>query len=270
MNDSEILLKSDSGAVGACRHGDRCSRMHNRPTISQTILIPNMYQSPDATASANDTKGKDYSPEELQEHFDDFYEDVFEELSRFGELEDLHVCDNLADHLVGNVYAKFKDEDGAQAAMNGLLGRYYEGRPIMAEFSPVTDFREATCRQYEENTCTRGGYCNFMHLKPISSRLRKRLFGKSGRSKSSRKRSSSRSRRKSRSRSRDKHHRSSRREKDDDEEHRSSRRSHKDDEEDTRPEPLKMTDEEERRKLIEQWNQQRKQQEANGANEGEE
>jgi len=26
------------------------------------------------------------------------------------------------------------------------------------EFSPVTDFREATCRQYEENTCTRGGY----------------------------------------------------------------------------------------------------------------
>ena len=50
----------------------------------------------------------------------------------------------------------------------GLMGRYYEGRPIMCEFSPVTDFREATCRQYEENTCTRGGYCNFMHLRPIS------------------------------------------------------------------------------------------------------
>ena len=32
----------------------------------------------------------------------------------------------------------------------------------------MTDFREATCRQYEENTCTRGGYCNFMHLRPIS------------------------------------------------------------------------------------------------------
>ena len=47
-------------------------------------------------------------------------------------------------------------------------GRFYAGRPIMCEFSPVTDFREATCRQYEENTCTRGGYCNFMHLRPIS------------------------------------------------------------------------------------------------------
>lgn len=32
----------------------------------------------------------------------------------------------------------------------------------------MTDFREATCRQYEENTCNRGGYCNFMHIKPIS------------------------------------------------------------------------------------------------------
>ncbi|KAI3878019.1 hypothetical protein MKW98_008296 [Papaver atlanticum] len=40
---------------------------------------------------------------------------------------------------------------------------------IIVDFSPVTDFREATCRQYEENTCNRGGYCNFMHLKKISS-----------------------------------------------------------------------------------------------------
>lgn len=32
----------------------------------------------------------------------------------------------------------------------------------------MTDFREATCRQYEENVCNRGGYCNFMHLKKIS------------------------------------------------------------------------------------------------------
>jgi hypothetical protein len=30
----------------ACRHGDRCSRLHNKPTLSQTLLIPNMYQNP--------------------------------------------------------------------------------------------------------------------------------------------------------------------------------------------------------------------------------
>jgi splicing factor U2AF subunit len=98
----------------------------------------------------------------------DFYEDVFEELAQYGEIENLNVCDNLADHMVGNVYVKFREEEGAARALQALQGRYYAGRPVNAEFSPVTDFRESTCRQYEENTCNRGGYCNFMHIKPIS------------------------------------------------------------------------------------------------------
>ena len=38
----------------------------------------------------------------------DFYEDVFEELAKYGEIEYLNVCDNLADHMVGNCYVKFK------------------------------------------------------------------------------------------------------------------------------------------------------------------
>jgi Zinc finger C-x8-C-x5-C-x3-H type (and similar) len=98
----------------------------------------------------------------------DFYEDVFEELAIYGEVENLAVCDNVADHLVGNVYAKFREEEAAAKAVAGLTGRYYAGRPVAPEFSPVSDFRESTCRQYEENTCNRGGYCNFMHIKPIS------------------------------------------------------------------------------------------------------
>merc|ERR1711904_154930 len=32
--------------IGACRHGSRCSRQHNKPTVSPTILLPNMYQHP--------------------------------------------------------------------------------------------------------------------------------------------------------------------------------------------------------------------------------
>jgi len=120
------------------------------------------------------------------------------------------VCDNLADHMVGNVYAKFTDEEAASKALQALQGRFYAGRPILAEFSPVTDFREATCRQFEENTCARGGYCNFMHLKSISRDLRKHLFGRyrrrSPHHRRRRERSRSRSRspaEKQRSRSRD-------------------------------------------------------------------
>lgn len=45
--------------------------------------------------------------EEAQEHFDDFFEDVFVELEdKYGEIEEMNVCDNLGDHLVGNVYVK--------------------------------------------------------------------------------------------------------------------------------------------------------------------
>ena len=47
------------------------------------------------------------SDEDAQEHFDDFFEDVFVELEdKYGEIEEMNVCDNLGDHLVGNVYVK--------------------------------------------------------------------------------------------------------------------------------------------------------------------
>ena len=177
--------------IGACRHGDRCSRLHNRPTISPTLLLSNMYQRPDMITPGVDPQGQPIDPRKIQEHFEDFYEDLFEELSKFGEIESLNVCDNLADHMVGNVYIQFKEEEQADAALRALQGRFYSGRPIIADFSPVTDFREATCRQFEENSCNRGGYCNFMHVKQIGRELRRKLFGRYQRSRGSRSRSRS-------------------------------------------------------------------------------
>jgi hypothetical protein len=73
---------------------------------------------------------------------------------------------------VGNVYAKFGDEEEADDALKGLAGRYYAGRLLEVEFSPVTDFREARCRQYDEGQCTYGPYCNFLHLKRIGRYVR--------------------------------------------------------------------------------------------------
>lgn len=190
--------------IGACRHGDRCSRLHTKPTISQTVLLVNIYQSPELTVANDPEAAARLDPRKVQEHFEDFYEDIFEEMAKYGEIENLNVCDNTSDHMVGNVYVKFKEEEEAMAALSALNGRFYGGRPIIAEFSPVTDFREATCRQYEENICSRGGLCNFMHLKPISRDLRKVLFGRYKSSKRSRSRSRDRGKgRKDRSRSRD-------------------------------------------------------------------
>ncbi|KAL0543701.1 hypothetical protein IC582_018804 [Cucumis melo] len=183
--------------IGACRHGDRCSRLHTKPSISPTLLLSNMYQRPDMITPGVDPQGQALDPRKVQDHFEDFYEDLFEELSKYGDLESLNICDNLADHMVGNVYVQFREEEQAANALHNLNGRFYAGRPIIVDFSPVTDFREATCRQYEENVCNRGGYCNFMHLKKISRELRRRLFGRSRRR---------RSRSRSRSQSPHKHH----------------------------------------------------------------
>merc|ERR1719356_1585619 len=117
--------------------------------------------------------------QEMQEHYDNFFEDVFVECEdKYGQVEEMNVCDNLGDHLVGNVYVKFKKEDDALKACTDLNNRWFGGRPIYAELTPVTDFREACCRQYETGECTRSGFCNFMHLKPISRKLRGELYGR--------------------------------------------------------------------------------------------
>uniref|UniRef100_A0A8C6GJR2 U2 small nuclear RNA auxiliary factor 1-like 4 n=1 Tax=Mus spicilegus TaxID=10103 RepID=A0A8C6GJR2_MUSSI len=132
--------------IGACRHGDRCSRLHNKPTFSQEVFT------------------------ELQE--------------KYGEIEEMNVCDNLGDHLVGNVYVKFRREEDAERAVAELNNRWFNGQAVHAELSPVTDFRESCCRQYEMGECTRGGFCNFMHLRPISRNLRRQLYGRGPRHRS--------------------------------------------------------------------------------------
>ncbi|AWO96010.1 putative splicing factor U2AF 35 kDa subunit-like [Scophthalmus maximus] len=165
--------------IGACRHGDRCSRLHNKPTFSQTILIQNIYRNPQNSAQTADASRCAVSDVEMQEHYDEFFEEVFTEMEeKYGEVEEMNVCDNLGDHLVGNVYVKFRREEDAEKAVMDLNNRWFNAQPIHAELSPVTDFREACCRQYEMGECTRGGFCNFMHLKPISRELRRELYGR--------------------------------------------------------------------------------------------
>jgi splicing factor U2AF subunit len=177
------------------------------------MLLTSMYQPPFNQYAP--TGEPLFDQEEAQKHFEEFYEDVFTELSQFGEVEELNVCANLGDHLMGNVYVKFREEDSARKALETCKGRYYGGRPLICELSPVTDFREARCRQYDMGECARGGFCNFMHLRVVPRDLNRKLTdwqrkvhrrGHRSRSKSrsrSRSRDRRRSSRRSRSRSRD-------------------------------------------------------------------
>uniref|UniRef100_A0A8C3SKW0 Splicing factor U2AF 26 kDa subunit n=1 Tax=Chelydra serpentina TaxID=8475 RepID=A0A8C3SKW0_CHESE len=146
--------------IGACRHGDRCSRLHNKPTFSQTIVLLNLYRNPQNTAQSADGTHCHVSDVEVQEHYDNFFEEVFTELEeKYGEIEEMNICDNLGDHLVGNVYVKFRREEDAERAMRELNNRWFSGQAVRAELSPVTDFRESCCRQYEM-----GEFCVTHHL----------------------------------------------------------------------------------------------------------
>ncbi|KJE88885.1 small nuclear RNA auxiliary factor 1 [Capsaspora owczarzaki ATCC 30864] len=184
--------------MGACRHGARCSRLHIKPTFSPTILLPNFYKSPYPNP-ANPESGP-IDPETMlasQDHFDEFYEDVFTEMEeKYGAVEEMNVCDNLSEHLVGNTYVKFRREEDAERAAEDLNNRWFDGRVVSAELSTVTDFNEACCRQYDIGQCKFGGFCNFMHIKPISKELRREIYGPS---RDHRRRESSRSRSRSRS-----------------------------------------------------------------------
>ncbi len=162
--------------IGACRHGDRCSRNHVKPHFSMTLLVPKMYTPP----TPDPQTGVLPDP---HEHFEDFYEEVLDELKQFGSVEDMVVVENLGEHMNGNTYIKvgccractrlfnfgsrsaflccerifipvsisqFGSEDEAQKALIGLKDRFYAGVLLQPEYSPVTDFRDARCRQHDE------------------------------------------------------------------------------------------------------------------------
>lgn len=161
--------------VGACRKGETCPKKHNQPTGSETLLLSGLYQgTPQAIAIANELPWDDEMYDVAQAHVEQFYEDVFLTVAEYGEVEEVVILDNTTPNLFGNVYVKYYHEDSARLGLRGLTGRYYNGRLINAEFTPVADFREARCRTHHEKRCNLVGTCGFMHMKHIPRALKKR------------------------------------------------------------------------------------------------
>ncbi|XP_058083818.1 zinc finger CCCH domain-containing protein 5 isoform X2 [Magnolia sinica] len=111
--------------TGACRFGSRCSRVHFHPDKSCTLLIKNMYSGPGIAWEQDE--GLEYTDEEVERCYEEFYEDVHTEFLKFGEI------------------INFK---------------------ITCEFVGVTRWKVAICGEYMKSrlkTCTRGTACNFIH-----------------------------------------------------------------------------------------------------------
>ena len=63
------------------------------------------------------------------------------------------------------LYAIHYDEEDAKKCLEEMKDRYFEGKRLYPEYSSVTDFEEARCRQFDSKNCARGLKCNFAHIK---------------------------------------------------------------------------------------------------------
>ncbi|KAL3515765.1 hypothetical protein ACH5RR_022667 [Cinchona calisaya] len=150
--------------TGACRFGSRCSRVHFYPDKSCTLLIKNMYNGPGLAWEQDE--GLEYTEEEVELSFEEFYEDVHTEFLKFGELVNFKVSRNGSYHLRGNVYVHYQSLDSAVLAYSSINGRYFAGKQVNCEFVGVTRWKVAICGEYMKSklkTCSRGTACNFIH-----------------------------------------------------------------------------------------------------------
>ncbi|KAJ8755606.1 hypothetical protein K2173_022201 [Erythroxylum novogranatense] len=150
--------------TGACRFGQRCSRVHFYPDKACTLLIKNMYNGPGLAWEQDE--GLEYTDEEVDCSYEEFYEDVHTEFLKYGEIVNFKVCKNGSFHLRGNVYVHYKSLDSAVLAFHSVSGRYFAGKQVKCEFVNVTRWKVAICGEFmrmRHKTCSRGTACNFLH-----------------------------------------------------------------------------------------------------------
>lgn len=202
--------------MGACRNGDGCILIHQKPNSSPTVLFPMMYPNPLAIDNVPDRPYNfTYDKKYIKKHFEKFYKNVWRTFMNLGKIAELRVVSNLGDHLLGNVYIRFESKADAARVTEELRSKSFEGILLLPELSPVVEFANGCCKEDAQGECSRGGACNYLHIVKISKSVLEKLEKEQSklykkreeRDKKRSKRSRSRSprdRRRSRSRSRPK------------------------------------------------------------------
>eukprot|EP00899_Mesostigma_viride_P029404 jgi/Mesvir1/9649/Mv12140-RA.1 len=159
--------------TGACRFGARCQRRHPPPSPHTILVLPGMYSSRLLEQRAAEAAGAGSGPllvdgtllRELQQEYEEFFEDVHDEMCKFGRVVNFKVCSNTAAHLHGNLYVEFASLSSAVDAKEALDGRYYGGEQLACEFAPTSmTWQNAVCGVFiRGQTCRANDSCNFLH-----------------------------------------------------------------------------------------------------------
>ncbi|XP_050402426.1 U2 small nuclear ribonucleoprotein auxiliary factor 35 kDa subunit-related protein 1 [Patella vulgata] len=154
--------------TGACKYGDSCSRSHDYPEESKTVLIPGMFSHFRLDQTLIDEYDTDlsleYEDKELYNSFLEFYEDVLPEFKSIGTVTQFKVCSNCTPHLRGNVYITFKSIEEAQQAVMKFNGRWYAGKQLNCEYRNIALWKSAICGLFSQKSCPKGNICNFLHV----------------------------------------------------------------------------------------------------------
>ncbi|KAI7795477.1 U2 small nuclear ribonucleoprotein auxiliary factor 35 kDa subunit-related protein 2 [Triplophysa rosa] len=154
--------------TGACRFGDRCSRKHEHQSSSTTLMVRGMFVTFGMEQIRRDDYDTDasleYSEEEVHQQFLEFFEDVLPEFRNAGRVVQFKVSCNFELHLRGNVYVQYDTEEQCKEAFMMFNGRWYAGRQLRCEFSPVTRWKTAICGLFDRQKCPKGKHCNFLHV----------------------------------------------------------------------------------------------------------
>lgn len=147
--------------VGACRNETNCIKKHIIPNLSTTIIFKNFYKKEKILPIfllSNNFEG--YNENKFIEII---YEEIYLFFKNFGLITEIYICSNSGPHLSGNLYIKYLNEKMAKEALEKSKNFYFLGERIVGDYSPVLDFSEARCLQFENNCCIKNNNCNFIH-----------------------------------------------------------------------------------------------------------
>ncbi|ESO86446.1 hypothetical protein LOTGIDRAFT_235470 [Lottia gigantea] len=163
QNNCPFFMKT-----GACKYGDTCSRTHEYPAESNTVLLPGMFSHFRLDQTLIDEYDTDLSLEyedtDLYNSFLEFYQDVLPEFQSIGKVIQFKVCSNCAPHLRGNVYVAFEKPEDASKAIIKFNGRWYAGKQLNCEYRTIDKWKSAICGLSFQNSCPKGNVCNFLHV----------------------------------------------------------------------------------------------------------
>ncbi|XP_055385987.1 U2 small nuclear ribonucleoprotein auxiliary factor 35 kDa subunit-related protein 2 [Condylostylus longicornis] len=162
----ELCLFFTKTAV--CRHNHLCTKNHVRPGVSRVILLRNFFQHISLNEAKNNEYGDDilleFTENELNKDYAEFFEDITNELEKFGTILNIRTAKNCVPHLKGNVYVEYVNEKSAMKAYLNLQGRFYASKQINVEFCSIISWKSAICGLSFSKSCLKGKLCNYIHI----------------------------------------------------------------------------------------------------------